>query len=532
MENRCERQASSKQPFATQSRLAQIFCASALYSPSLHPQRRPAKVQSRLSLQNIQGEELFQSATTLARKLREGEISSEELVEAHLRRIQKINPELNAVVALTDDAIQMARQADARLAKGKCDGPLHGLPMTIKDCFNTAGVVSTWGTMGRKNFIPSEDATVVKRLKSAGAILLGKTNTPEFTFSFSTYNKIHGFTRNPYDVTRTPGGSSGGAAAAIASGLTSFDIGTDFAGSIRVPSHFCGTAGIKPTSGSVPRTGMCLPPGWLMDFMSHVGPMARKVSDLSLILPVIWGPDSIDTSIAPVPFPNPELVVLKGLRCVVMVSNGVSEPDEETQAALMRTEAVLKNARVNVRRDRLEGIAEIAELVSGLHTAGGYAFITELIRAAGTKPEDVANNWLKELDPDEVSAEEFSKWRSAYFHASARALNDQLVRVEDVRRRLLQQMVHYDVLISAVTPNPAPVLPSPGDNPFQGASYTEVFDVTGLPAGVVRAGTSSEGLPIGVQVIANPWREDIVLAVMALVEAALPEFPPPALALD
>ena len=309
---------------------------------------------------------MFESAATLARRLRDGEMTSEELVEAYLLRIDKINPAVNAVVALADDAIELARQADARLAGGQVDGPLHGVPMTIKDCFDTAGVVSTWGTLGRKGFIPSEDATVVRRLKSAGAILLGKTNTPEFTLSFSTYNRIHGFTKNPYDLTRSPGGSSGGAAAAIACGLTSFDIGTDFSGSIRVPSHFCGTVGIKPTSASVPRTGLCLPPGWLMDFMSHVGPMARKVEDLSLILPVIWGPDSIDSSIAPVPFPNPEQVVLKGLRCAVMVSNGLTEPDEDTRAALRRIESLLEDEGLNVLRDRLEAITETPALVGGL----------------------------------------------------------------------------------------------------------------------------------------------------------------------
>ncbi len=475
---------------------------------------------------------MFQSASTLARRLRDGEITSEELVEEYLHRIEKINPALNAAVALADDAIHAARRADARLAKGQCDGPLHGVPMTIKDCFDTAGVPSTWGTLGRKGFVPNKDATVVGRLKSAGAVLLGKTNTPEFTLSFSTYNKIHGFTKNPYDLTRSPGGSSGGAAAAIACGLTSFDIGTDFGGSIRVPSHFCGTVGIKPTSGSVPRTGLCLPPGWLMDFMSHVGPMARKVADLSLILPVIWGPDSIDTTIAPVPFPNPERVELKGLRCAVMISNGVSEPDEETQSALRNTEALLEDAGLDVRRDRLEGIPDTSDIVGGLLSVGGYAFITEITRAAGTKPEDVANNWLKELDPNDVSAQEFSEWRSKYFHVSAQALNDQLVRVEDHRSRLLQQMAQYDVLVSPVNPHPAPALPKAGDHPFPDGSYTDVFDVTGWPAGVVRAGTSSEGLPIGVQIVANPWREDIVLAVMALVEAALPEFPRPSIALD
>jgi amidase len=272
---------------------------------------------------------MLESVATIAGRIRDRTLSSEEAVTRSIKRIEQLNPQINAVVAVTDDALSQAQEADRRLAAGQTDGPLHGVPMTIKDCFDTAGVVSTWGTLGRAERIPEQDATVVSRLKEAGAILLGKTNTPEFTLNFSTYNKIHGFTRNPYDLSRTPGGSSGGAAAAIATGMTTFDIGTDFGGSIRVPSHFCGITGIKPTSGSVPRTGLCLPPGMLMDFMSHVGPMARKVENLKLLLSIIWGPDSVDTQVVNVPFPD-GAVDLSGLRCAVMYDNGVAMPDEST----------------------------------------------------------------------------------------------------------------------------------------------------------------------------------------------------------
>ena len=255
----------------------------------------------------------YLSATAQAALIKSGDLASEELVARYLERIERFNPRLNAVVALADDARERAREADQARADGRPLGPLHGVPMTIKDCFDTAGVVSTWGTMGRKDFVPDADATVVARLKAAGAILLGKTNTPEFTLSFETHNNIHGFTNNPYDLERSPGGSSGGAAAAIAAGLTSFDIGTDYGGSIRVPSHSCGTVGIKPTSGSVPRTGLCLPPGMLTDYLSHAGPMARTVDDLELILSVIWGPDGLDTRIQPIPLAASDAVELGGL---------------------------------------------------------------------------------------------------------------------------------------------------------------------------------------------------------------------------
>lgn len=473
---------------------------------------------------------MFDDATTSAHRLRAGETTSVALVEGCLRRAEAVNGEINAIVAFADDAIEKARAADERMANGQIDGPLHGLPMTIKDCFDTAGLVSTWGTLGRQDTVPAADATVVKRLKDAGAILIGKTNTPEFTLSFSTYNKIHGFTRNPFDPTRSPGGSSGGAAAALACGMTSFDIGTDFGGSIRVPSHFCGTTGIKPTSGSVSRAGFCLPPGWLMDFMSHVGPMARSVADLALILPVIWGPDSIDSTIASVPFPRHDRVDVRNLRCAVMRRNGLAEPSTETVETVQGVAGLLEEAGLRIRWQGLAGLEEQRDMISGLVRLGGYAFINAAMRAAGTQPEDFANNWLKEPGLADASAQQIEAWRQAFFTISAEELNAHLVRVEDFRRRLLGQMTDIDVLICPVNPTAAPPLPPPGDDPFPDGSYTELFDVTGWPAGVVRAGTTDAGLPIGVQVVANPWREDVVLAVMSLIEANGPTFAPPDLA--
>ena len=269
-----------------------------------------------------------------------------------------------------------------------------------------------------------------------------------------------------------------------------------------------------------------------MDFMSHVGPMARTVADLGLILPIIWGPDSTDTWIASVPFPNPDRLASKSLRCAVMVNSGISEVEEETVAVVERTATLLEDAGFDVQWKSLEGVTELPDLVRSSFRLGGYAFLTQATRAAGTDPQDVANNWLKELDPTEVSPEEFSEWRNHYFQISAQELNAHMARIEDFRSRLLQQITEVDVLISPVNSGPAPMLPPAGNDPFPDGSYTELFNVTGWPAGVVRAGTSSDGLPIGVQIAANPWREDIVLAVMALVEAGLPTFPPPDLVID
>ncbi len=227
----------------------------------------------------------FASAVDLASAIRAREISSEEVVRACLRRIEEVNSRINAVVLLTADAaLAEAREADQALAGGKLKGPLHGVPMTLKDSLDTAEIVSTGGTSGRAGFVPEEDATVVARLKAAGAILLGKTNTPELTLSFETDNRVYGRTNNPYDLTRTSGGSSGGAAAIVAAGGAAFDIGSDTGGSIRLPCHFCGTAGIKPTSGRVPRTGHIISYGGIHDGLTQLGPIARYVRDLGLIL--------------------------------------------------------------------------------------------------------------------------------------------------------------------------------------------------------------------------------------------------------
>jgi amidase len=250
---------------------------------------------------------IYASATTLARAIRAKEISSVEVVQAFLERIAAVNPALNAVVQLrAEAALAEARAADAALAHGQIMGPLHGVPMTIKDSLDTAGVITTGGTTGRATYVPAQDATVVARLRAAGAILLGKTNTPELTLWGETDNLVYGRTNNPYDLTRTPGGSSGGAAAIIAAGGSPLDIGSDTRGSIRLPAHFTGIAGIKPTSGRVPRTGHIVPWGLgAVDALTQLGPLARYVEDLVLILPLICGPDWQDPAMVPMPLGDP-----------------------------------------------------------------------------------------------------------------------------------------------------------------------------------------------------------------------------------
>src|SRR6266480_3568007 len=254
---------------------------------------------------------IYRSASELARLIRSRDISSEELVRAHLSRISEVNPKLNAVCQIDEKgALAAARDADAALKRRGEVGKLHGVPVTIKDSFDTKGIISTGGTEGRRGFVPEKDATVVARLRAAGAIVLGKTNTPELTLSYDTENLIYGRTHNPYDLAQTPGGSSGGAAAILAVGGSALDIGSDTAGSIRIPAHFCGITGLKPTFGRVSRAGHIPPAGGVAGRRTQVGPMARFVEDLVLALSIISGPDGEDPEVATVALEDPGTVVV------------------------------------------------------------------------------------------------------------------------------------------------------------------------------------------------------------------------------
>ena len=242
------------------------------------------------------------SASKLAELIRSNVASSEEVVKAHISRIKKVNPRLNAVVVLTEkSALKSAREADSLTQNSKSLPPLHGVPITIKDAFEVAGVVSTGGTLGRKDYVPDTDAIAVKRLKQAGAIILGKTNLPEISMGFESSNLVYGKANNPFDVERTPGGSSGGEASIIAAGGSPFGIGSDAGGSIRWPAHCCGIVGMKPTTGRTARTGHWPAFSGIFSLVTQIGPMARSVEDIALTLPMLSGPDGVDPTVMPIP---------------------------------------------------------------------------------------------------------------------------------------------------------------------------------------------------------------------------------------
>jgi amidase len=451
---------------------------------------------------------IYASATALARAIRAKEVSSAEVVQAYVERIAAVNPHLNAVVQLRAEAAQdEAKAADAALARGQLTGPLHGLPMTIKDSLDTAGVITTGGTKGRAAFVPAKDATVVTRLRAAGAILLGKTNTPELTLAGETDNLLYGRTNNPYDLSRTPGGSSGGAAAMVAAGGTPFDIGSDTAGSIRWPAHCCGIAGIKPTAGRVPRTGHIIPFGLgARDLLTQNGPMARFVEDLRLILPIICGPDWQDPAIVPMPLGDPAAVGLKGLRVAVHTDNGILPPTTAIQDTVRLAAQALADAGVVVEEARPRALEQAHALSAALAAADGRAWVRRLLAKAGTTE---VHPWLAaNLVQDQA--------------IPVAAFTELLEDIDQFRSAMLAFIDAYDVVLCPVNAWPALPHDTWRDAFRQGAySYTQAYNLTGWPAAVVRGGTSPEGLPIGVQIVARPWREDVVLAVGQYLEEAL-----------
>ncbi|WP_051305549.1 amidase [Desulfogranum mediterraneum] len=449
-----------------------------------------------------------QSLSSLASAIQTNQVSSREVVESYLRQIRRVNPKLNAVVRLSaESALAQATRADQALTKGTLLGPLHGIPMTIKDSFDTAGIVSTGGTLGRSDFIPTRDATVVSRLRAAGAILLGKTNTSEFTLSYDADNLLYGRTSNPYDLQRSSGGSSGGAAAIVAAGGSPFDIGSDYGGSLRYPAHCCGVCTIKPTSGRVPRTGHILPFGGMLDSFQQVGPIARRVEDLQLLLPLICGPDNIDPSIVPMPLAEPGSIELGSLRVSYHTDNGILPASPETREVVRRAAAILEQERLVVEEARPAGLEQSYELGLGLWSADGGAMIERLLTEHGTEEHTIP--WLglaKPLDAGQLDA--------------------LLVRWYQYRSSMLSIFQDYDLILCPVNAHPALAHGAIGAD-LRAFSYTSAYNLTGWPAVVLRGGTSATGLPIGLQIVAAPWREDLALALAAFLEQALGTFPQP-----
>jgi len=304
------------------------------------------------------------SGTAQGRLIREGSISSAELIEAHISHIEEVNPALNAVIeVLRGPARDAARSADRRCAEGALLGPLDGVPFSIKDSIEVAGTVCTAGTIGLRNATASQsDATLVARLRAAGAIPLARTNLPDLLFAFESDNLIYGRTNNPYDLSRTSGGSSGGEAALIAACGSPFGLGSDAAGSVRLPAHFCGIASMKPTSGRLPRTGHVPPAGGWLETLWQIGPMARWVEDIWTLMPILTGCDAQDHTCVDMPYRDPREIDLRGLRVAYFTANGIAEVDAGTAATIQKAAQALCGAGLRVEERRPPGIEQSYDL--------------------------------------------------------------------------------------------------------------------------------------------------------------------------
>src|SRR5882762_5103788 len=389
---------------------------------------------------NTENPIISSSASELASAIRSKKLSSKEIVEAHLERIAAVNPKLNAIVQLTaDTARKDAEEADAAIARGDIKGPLHGVPMTIKDTLETTGVICTGGTKGRANYVPKADASAVARLRAAGAIFLGKTNVPELAGAIESDNLVYGRTNNPYDLARTPGGSSGGEAAIIAACGSPLGLGTDAGGSIRIPAHFCGLAAIKPTSGRVPRTGQFPEPMGARAPVFHVSLLARRVDDLALALPLISGPDFRDNSIVGVPLMDHTVVPLSGLKLAFFEDDGAATPTKEITAAVRDSAKAFMQAGVTVEEKRPPD-AEKAFTV--------YWDISRGDGGAGTRA------FLKNIGSDPISPL-FEKALTSFVAPAMANSTDALaafVRWDLFRNSMLRFMENYDAILSAVAP--------------------------------------------------------------------------------
>jgi amidase len=449
----------------------------------------------------------YKSAMELAEEIREGKITSTQLLDIYLERVERYNGRINAVVAMEVKAARKrAAEADKATAQGKSWGPLHGLPMTVKDVYEVVGMPATAGDPKLKNHMPKRNAIAVQRLIDAGAIIYGKTNTPYFAADFQTYNKIHGTTNNPWDLTRTPGGSSGGSAAALAVGYTALELGSDLGGSLRVPPHYTGVFGHRPTFGVVPRYGHIPPPPGMVP--QHIvpklalfvcGPLARNAGDLELALEVLTKP-------------------------------GKPDADIKRPALLPKPKKPFKDYRVAVWITDANPAAEVdIEIMAGLKK------LVEKLRKAGLKVEEKAPPGIDMAEDRQIFLDIYTKIR-------ARSLPgpDLIARQKKQQAKWAAFFKDYDVLLTPVTPTVA--IPHDNKKPknarhiivngkkrryYGNFAWTLMEVVSGLPATVAPIGLSRSGLPMGVQIVGDRLRDRTTIAFATGLSKLTGGFKPP-----
>lgn len=467
-------------------------------------------------MKSSEGQEVTRlSAVELARLIRAREVSPVEAVEAYLRRIESVNPELNAVVTLAPDALERARESETAVMRVETLGLLHGVPLTVKDTIDVRGLRTICGSRVRAGYVAEEDAPAVARLRAAGAVILGKTNCPEFALDYTSENPVFGRTNNPHDLERTPGGSSGGCAAAVAACMTAGSLGSDLAGSIRIPAHFCGVAGLKPTAGRVPGGGHTPPMSGLHSLGATLGPLARTVDDLRLIYGVLSGKGvAVDVE-------SDARVSLKGMRVAFYTDDGAASVSAETKAAVQHAARALTDAGLNVVEEVPPGVGEATGLWLSL-----FEYATQrLVRAAYAGREAEAGRAAR------VILERAQRWGEPSLEKVLAAWEER----DRVRGSLLRWMERTPLFVAPVGAIPAfgheefgrVEVEGHSIATFRAFSHAHAANVFDLPAACVPAGHTAAGLPIGVQVVGRPHEEGRVLAAARVIEEALGGWQPP-----
>jgi len=468
----------------------------------------------------------YLSLTEMASAVRRRRISPVELAQAHLSRIERLNPRLNAFVHVdAEGALKRAELAEkeaGRKFKPDSGGPLHGVPISVKSSFDVAGFPCECGTLLRKGNTPHCDAVLVSRLRDAGAVILGNTNVPEFLMAYETDNLLYGRTNSPWDLERTPGGSSGGESAAIASGCAAAGIGSDGGGSIRIPAHFAGICGLKPTPGRLSATGHF--PGSAGPFkeMGVVGPMARTVEDLEILFRVLAGHDSSYPPSAPVSLRFWTREDVERLPIAFLVDDGVTPVTAETAGAVRTAAAALRDLGFRVEEASLGGFERIWSL-----------WWTLFGRGIQLAMERTVEGHMDELSP---TYRGFREIVDAEPPLTPQELLETLLQRDAIRASFLSRMEKFPILVCPVCAIPAfrhgerewRVLGT-RVHYLKAMSYSQWFNLLGNPAAVIPVGKSPEGLPIGVQVVGRPWEDEAVLAVAARIEEACGGFRRPPL---
>ena len=480
-------------------------------------------------------EPAFRSATALAEAVRARQIGCRELFEHYLGRVERHNPALNAII-VTDlrGARRRADEADAALARGESWGPLHGLPMTVKESFDVLGMPTTWGLTELKDNIATANALAVDRLLAAGAVIFGKTNVPVLLADSQSYNPIYGTTNNPWDLSLTPGGSSGGAAAALAAGLTGLELGSDIGGSIRNPAHYCGVFGHKPTWGIAPPRGQALYGNVAASDISVIGPLARGAEDLALALDIIAGPDPVEAAGWRLDLAAPRGNALSDYRIAVMLDDPNCEVDRQVQDILQALVDFLAGQRVRVS-DRAR---------PDINTAALHAVYIKLLRAATSRrlTREVFERHVEAargLDPGDQSYVSLMMRGVTLSHRDWLAGNEERHRL---RLKWAEFFRDYDLLLCPVTAGAA----YPHDHDHQDERWKRMIQINGrpvptindlfwagisglvyLPATVAPAGLTTKGLPVGVQIVGPQYGDKSCIAFAGLLERAYRGFVPP-----